>query len=55
MFAEHGCFGQLEVQIQKRNVRSETDKNQGGWYTKLALQKEGWTAIFGYTLRAGFP
>ncbi|CAK9057488.1 unnamed protein product [Durusdinium trenchii] len=43
-FAQHGDFGQLEVYVRKKHLKTASEGVQGGWYTKAALQKEGWTS-----------
>ena len=46
-FKEHGTFGALEIYVSKKSVKNKTDRNTGGWYTKLALQKEGYSKTLG--------
>jgi hypothetical protein len=40
MFKEHGDFANLEVQISKKNIRSDKQNKAGGWYTRTYLEKQ---------------
>ena len=39
MFLEHGSFQLLELAIKKRSTLSNSRSKQGGWFTKLKLEK----------------
>ena len=44
MFAQHGSFAELEVQIKKRHLKSNEKAKAGGYYTRhYLINKEGWT------------
>lgn len=53
MFAAHGSFETLEIQVKKRHLKSVEKSKLGGWYTKQYLEsKEGWTKSGSYIGRS---
>ena len=48
LFLEHGNFNDMEIAVKKRHVRQNSQKQEGGWYTKHKLEhSECWTKSFG--------
>ena len=47
MLREHGTMDAVEVRVAKYKKEEEEEKLEGGVYTKIDLEKEGWTTLFG--------
>lgn len=43
MLLKHGSFEQVEVAITKYQRDEEENRLDGGFYTKIDLEREGWT------------
>ncbi|CAL1128522.1 unnamed protein product [Cladocopium goreaui] len=42
LLKEHGDFGTLEIQIAKKNIKTEKKAQQGGWYSKGKMCDKAW-------------
>ena len=43
MLKQHGSFAAVEMQIAKKRTKSDSNKVAGGWYTRVALDQNGYT------------
>lgn len=51
LFLQHGNFNDMEIAVKKRHTRQNSQKKEGGWFTKQKLENaECWTKNFGSIL-----
>ena len=50
LLLKHGTFDEVEVQITKYRKEEEENQLEGGFYTKIDLEKEGWNSSLPHQL-----
>lgn len=47
LLLEHGSFEKVEVALVKYHKEQEESKLEGGFFSKIDLEREGWTPFLG--------